>query len=113
MRFPKNRSEAKIANFDFPLVTIDKDIVTLEISVDDWRVMTMEIEKPSQDLPAPMLHCPNVHSLVLLPVPSKDQKQEKPRLGNHQISNTHLLEIKVSKEQIQKSIKKREKENPR
>jgi hypothetical protein len=65
MRLPENRSEAKITNLYFPLVPIDKDIVTLQISVDHRRVMAMKIEKPSQDLPTPVLYCPNVNSLVL------------------------------------------------
>jgi len=41
MGFSKNCSQAKIPNFDFPLISIDKNIVTFEISMDNWWVMAM------------------------------------------------------------------------
>ena len=65
MRFPENRRQAKISNLHFPLVSIDKNIITFEISMDHRRIMVMKIEKPSQDLSAPMLHCSDVNPLVL------------------------------------------------
>lgn len=64
MRFTEDSSEAKITNLDFTLVPIDENIVTLEISVDHRGVMAMEIEKPFQNLPTPVLHCSDVNSLV-------------------------------------------------
>ena len=41
IRFSENCSEAKITNFDFPLVAIDENVITLEISMDHRRFMTV------------------------------------------------------------------------
>lgn len=65
MRFPKDCCKAKITNLHFSLVAIDKDIVTLEISVDHRRVTAVKIEKPSQDLPTPVLYSSDINSLML------------------------------------------------
>jgi hypothetical protein len=62
--FLKDCSKAKITNFDFSLVTINKNVVTLEIPVDYRGVMAVKIEKPLQYLPTPMLDCSNIYSPV-------------------------------------------------
>ena len=64
VRFSQNGGEAEVANLDLALVSIDENVVTLEISVDHWRAKAVEIEKASQNLPTPMLHCPYVDPLV-------------------------------------------------
>lgn len=96
MWFSKHCRKAEITDFHLPLVAVDEDIVTLEISVDYRGIMAMEIEKPTQYLSAPMLNCPNVNSLVLLPIPiqplNKTKKGNQPRLINYYISITHLVE---------------------
>jgi hypothetical protein len=46
------------------LVTINKNVVTLEIPVDYRGVMAVKIEKPLQYLPTPMLDCSNIYSPV-------------------------------------------------
>lgn len=46
MRFPEDCSEAKITNLHFPLISIDKNVITFEISMNHRRVSAMEIEKP-------------------------------------------------------------------
>lgn len=69
MGLAENCCQPKIPNLNFPLVSIDKNIITFKISMDHRWVTAMKIEKPSQDLSTPMLHCPNVNSLVLLPIP--------------------------------------------
>ena len=43
MRFTQDCSKAKITNLDFPLVPIDKNVVTLEVPMDNRRVMAVEI----------------------------------------------------------------------
>ena len=68
MRFAKDGGQAQIPNLDLPLVPIDENVVAFEISVDDGRVMAVEIEEAHQDLPAPMLHYSDMHSPVHLPV---------------------------------------------
>lgn len=64
MRFSQNSSKAKVANLDFPLVSIDENIVTLEISVNHRGVTAVKIEKAFQNLSTPMLNCSYVNSSV-------------------------------------------------
>lgn len=65
MRFTEDCCKAKITNLDFPLVPIDKDVVALEVPVDNRGVAAVKIKKPFQNLSAPMLHGFYVHSPVL------------------------------------------------
>ena len=81
MRFPENCSKSKITNLNLPLIPINKNIITLEISMDHRRLMAMQIMKPPQNLPAPMLHSSNINSLMLQPIPI-----EQPRKQNEQRS---------------------------
>lgn len=46
MGLSKNGCKAKVPNLDFPLISIHEDIVTLEVSMDDGRIMTMQVKKP-------------------------------------------------------------------
>jgi hypothetical protein len=69
VRFAKDGSQAQVANLDLTLVAIDEDIVTFEIPMDNRRMMTVEIQKTHQDLPASMLHCSDMNPLVHLPIP--------------------------------------------
>lgn len=46
MSLSKNGCKAKVPNLDFPLISIHEDIVTLEVSMDDGRIMTMQVKKP-------------------------------------------------------------------
>lgn len=73
MRFPEDCCKSKITNLNFPLIPINKDIVTLEISMDYRRLMAMQIMKPPQNLPAPMLHRSNINSLMLQPIPMEQE----------------------------------------
>jgi len=68
-RFAENCSKAEITNFDFSLVTIDENIITLEISMDHRRVMAVEIDKTFQNLPAPILNCSDVNSFMFKSIP--------------------------------------------
>lgn len=76
VRFSQNSSEAKISNFHFSLVSINKDVITLKISMDYRGIMAMKIEKPIQDLSAPALYCSNIDSFVFQPIPTKPHKQK-------------------------------------
>lgn len=66
---PKDGSKAKVSNLNFTLIPIDKDIVALEVSVYNRGIMAVEIKKTPQDLPAPVLDCSQIYSLVSLPIP--------------------------------------------
>jgi len=61
--------EAEVANLDLALVAVHEDVVTLEVPVDDGRIVAVQIQQAAEDLPAPVLHRPYVHSPVPLPVP--------------------------------------------
>jgi hypothetical protein len=61
--------EAEVANLDLALVTVHEDVVTLEVPVDDGRIVAVEVQQAAEDLPAPVLHRPHVHPPVFLPVP--------------------------------------------
>jgi len=41
----KNGSQSKITNFHLTMVAINKNVITLKISMNDRRVMAVEIEK--------------------------------------------------------------------
>jgi len=69
IRFTENFSKAEITNFDLSLVTIDENVITLEISMDHRRVMAVEIDKTFQNLPAPMLNSSDVNSFMFKSVP--------------------------------------------
>lgn len=45
-----------IANLDFAVSPVNKDIVALYIAVDDWRIVAVQIDQPFQNLPRPTLH---------------------------------------------------------
>ena len=61
--------EAEVANLDVALVAVHEDVVTLEVPVDDGRIVAVQIQQAAEDLPAPVLHRPYVHPPVPLPVP--------------------------------------------
>ena len=61
--------EAEVANHDLALVAVHEDVVTLEVPVDDGRIVAVQIQQAAEDLPAPVLHRPYVHPPVPLPVP--------------------------------------------
>jgi len=61
--------EAEVANLDLALVAVHEDVVTLEVPVDDGRIVAVQIQQAAEDLPAPVLHRPYVHPPVPLPVP--------------------------------------------
>lgn len=69
MRFPENCSKAKITDLDFALVTVDKNVITFEISMNHRGIMAMEIKKTLQNLPTPMFDCSNIDPLMLCPIP--------------------------------------------
>lgn len=64
MGLAQDGGKAKITNFDFPLVSVDENVITLEVSVYNRRVVAMQVMKPSQNLSTPTLYCSNVNPLV-------------------------------------------------
>ena len=72
LRTTEDGGEAEIPNLDLTEMAIDKDVIALEISVDNWRIMGMEINQTLQDLPSPFLDCPDVDAPVSLPVPDQN-----------------------------------------
>jgi len=45
-----------VANFDFSVCAVDEDVVALDVSVDDWRVVRVKIDEALQDLSAPSFY---------------------------------------------------------
>lgn len=70
---PQHSCKTKIANFNLSKMPIDKDIITLKVSMDNRRVVLMEINKPFQDLPSPRLDCSDIYPQVLIFVSSQEQ----------------------------------------
>lgn len=69
-------SKAKIAYFHHTRRAIHKDVITLEIPVDDGGLMCMQIHKPLQDLPSPSFEHLLINALVLLAISAR---QASPR----------------------------------
>lgn len=59
----------QITNFDNALTAIDKNIVTLEVSVDDGGLVTMQVDQPAKNLPCPSLEHLIIRMLVAFAIP--------------------------------------------
>lgn len=70
--------QPQITNLDNALTTIDEDVVAFEISVDDWRRMTMQVHQPTQDLPGPAFQDLWVNVLVAFAISASTSTSEKP-----------------------------------
>jgi len=75
MGLAEDGSQAEIADLDLTLVAVHEDVVTLEVPVDDRRIVAVQVQQAAEDLPAPVLHRPYVHPPVPLPVPNHHQTQ--------------------------------------
>ncbi len=64
----QERGEAQIPNLDLPTVAIDVDFVTSEVTVDDGRLLVVQILEAQEDLLRPLAHRPGINQLVPLPV---------------------------------------------
>lgn len=62
--------ETQVADLDHPLRTIDEDVVTLEISVDNGRVVAVQVYQAAENLPSPALQNLVINNLVPLAVPA-------------------------------------------
>lgn len=49
-------SEAEVANFELAIVAVDKDVVALEVAVDDGWAVGVEVGESLEDLSAPGLY---------------------------------------------------------
>ena len=72
---PEHSCKTKIAYFDLTKMAINKDVITLEVSMDHRRVVAVEINKPFQDLPSPRLDCSNIYPQVLVFVSTQEKGQ--------------------------------------
>lgn len=72
LEISKHGGKAKVTNLDLCQMTIDEDVVTFEVSVDDRRIVLMQVDKAIKNLACPVLDCSNVHSLVSFPIPAFD-----------------------------------------
>lgn len=50
-------------------MSIDKDVVALEISMNYWRIIAMQINKTTKDLACPVLNGTDVYPRVFLSIP--------------------------------------------
>lgn len=69
LRPTEDGRQPEIADLDLTEMAIDKDVVTLQVPVDYWRIMAVEVSEAAEDLAGPVLHCSNVYSGVLSSVP--------------------------------------------
>jgi hypothetical protein len=58
MGLAKNGSQAKVTDLDLPLVAVHEDVVTLEVPVNDGRIVAVQVQQAAEDLSAPVLHRP-------------------------------------------------------
>lgn len=63
------RSKAQVADLDDARAAVDKDIIALEVAVDNGRVVTVQVHQALQHLPGPALEDTLRDLLVLLTVP--------------------------------------------
>lgn len=63
------RSKAQVADLDDSRTAVDKDIIALEVAVDNGRVVTVQVHQALQHLPGPALEDALRDLLVLLTVP--------------------------------------------
>ena len=109
MRFPENRSKAKITNLDLALVPVDENVVTLEVSMNNRRIMAVEIEKPLQNLPTPIFDSSNICPLMFQPIPipnfNKSSFRVEANQSNHpkKYETTNKLSIQLSKNMYEKT----------
>lgn len=66
---PPECCQAQVPDLDHPTCAIHKDVVTLEVTVDDSWLMCMQVHQPLQDLPCPTLQHLLINVLMLLAVP--------------------------------------------
>lgn len=62
--------QSQVADLDDPFRAIDEDVVTFEVTVDDGRVVAVQIYQAAQNLPCPTLQHLVVDHLVPLAVPA-------------------------------------------
>lgn len=62
-RSPLESGEAQVTDLNGSSGPSDKDVVTLEVTVDDWRRPCMKEVKPFQDLPTPTAQDFDLHLL--------------------------------------------------
>nr|GMD28325.1 hypothetical protein Iba_chr08eCG6290 [Ipomoea batatas] len=93
----KNCCKAKVPNLDLSKMAIHKNIVTLEVSVDDRGVVAMQINKACEYLARPNLYGSDVYSSILLPFSHTNNPASKQTyLGIEDTSQIQELNWKVN-----------------
>lgn len=69
--------KAEITNFDLTSVSIDEYVVTLEIPVNNRRLLRMQIGQAFKNLPCPVLDSLGINLPMLLTVPKHNQMRMK------------------------------------
>jgi hypothetical protein len=67
---PLAAGQPQVSNLDLPAGAVDQDVVTLEVPVNDGRVVCVQVQQALQDLECPALDGLLTDELVLLAVPA-------------------------------------------
>ena len=70
-----HRREAEVADLDLGVVAVDEDVLALQVSVDDPRLV--QEGQPVEQLPAPLLDHLALHALRLVDVPERAAKRQR------------------------------------
>jgi len=71
MSMAKNGCQSEVTDLHLPLVSINKYVITFQIPMYNRWVMTMQVEKTTQNLPRPILQSSYVYMLMFLSVPTR------------------------------------------
>ncbi len=50
MCLSQNGRKSQVPNFDLPLIAIHKNVVTLQVTMYDWWIVTMQVKEATQNL---------------------------------------------------------------
>lgn len=87
MGLAEDGGQTKVADLDLALVAVHEDVVTLEVPVDDGRIVAVQVQQAAENLPAPVLHRPYVHPPVSLPVPNHHQTRNRNQIQSRNQSS--------------------------
>lgn len=82
-RGAEDSSQTQIANLDLSKMTIDKDVVTFEVSMYNRGVKGMQINKSLQYLCSPAFDGSHVYLLVYLSVSAASRKRRQKMVRKH------------------------------
>lgn len=65
-----------VSDLDLAVRSIDKDVVTFDVAVDDWRVVRVKIDESLENLSTPSFHNLDVGRLQFADVPINTPKKK-------------------------------------